>query len=301
MEATKRLQNWSTSIPRRVSRKFGDGELALETCFLLIIRQFRINISGKKWSLNETTIIPTEQRINQFCRIFDGTLQTTRVSSESLRIQWTIITLLTARDYPYASIWICTREITGKTISPWDVLRVRYLSENLDTFLKKIYSDIHIVNKEGKLCALLGDIYLFTSFSGHSPAQRECARTGLRSHARCHPYPIPQPVKVDHTTGVYDPYSFRLVMWVLLRPTRTKQRNCCETGPTVFRPYPRRLESLTICRCHYKGSTLFSVIFKDPECWSSRSLNPRPPARQTGALPTELTRRRFVYICIYQC
>ena len=65
--------------------------------------------------------------------------------------------------------------------------------------------------------------YLFTSFSGHRPAQRECARTGLRSHARCHPYPIPQPVKVGHTTGVYDPYSFRIVMWVLLRPTRTNQ------------------------------------------------------------------------------
>ena len=62
--------------------------------------------------------------------------------------------------------------------------------------------------------------FYFTSFSGHRPAQRECARTGLRSHARCHPYPIPQPVKVGHTTGVYDPYSFRIVMWVLLRPTR---------------------------------------------------------------------------------
>ena len=36
----------------------------------------------------------------------------------------------------------------------------------------------------------------------------------------------------------------------------------CETGPMVFRPYPRRLESLTICRCHYKGSTFFSVIVK---------------------------------------
>jgi len=44
-----------------------------------------------------------------------------------------------------------------------------------------------------------------------------------RSHARCHPYPIPQPVKVGHTTGVYFPYSFRTVVWVLLRPTRTDQ------------------------------------------------------------------------------
>ena len=34
----------------------------------------------------------------------------------------------------------------------------------------------------------------------------------------------------------------------------------CETGPTVYRPYPRRLESLTIGRCDYKGSTFSSVI-----------------------------------------
>ena len=43
-----------------------------------------------------------------------------------------------------------------------------------------------------------------------------------RTHARCHPYPIPQPVEVGHTTGVYIPYSFRTVVWVLLRPTRTR-------------------------------------------------------------------------------
>ena len=30
-----------------------------------------------------------------------------------------------------------------------------------------------------------------------------------------------------------------------------------------------------------------------PERWSGRSLNPGPPARQTGALPFELTRRRL--------
>ena len=83
----------------------------------------------------------------------------------------------------------------------------------------------------------------FTSFSGHRPAQREWARTGLGSHARCHPYPIPQPVKVDHTTGLYVPYYFRTVVWVLLRPTRTNHWKFCETGSTVFRPYPRRLES----------------------------------------------------------
>ena len=65
-----------------------------------------------------------------------------------------------------------------------------------------------------------------------------------RSHARCHPYPIPQPVKVGHTTGVYVPYSFRTVVWVLLRPTWTDQWKCCETGPTVICPYPKRLASL---------------------------------------------------------
>ena len=111
-------------------------------------------------------------------------------------------------------------------------------------------------------------VYLFIYLFIYLPAfwTQACPEgmctNGLRSHARCHPYPIPQPVKVGHTTGVYVPYSFRTVVWVLLRPTRTDQWKCCETGPTVFRPYPRRLESLTICRCHYKGSTFFSVILK---------------------------------------
>ena len=50
--------------------------------------------------------------------------------------------------------------------------------------------------------------------------------TGLprgNRHERCHPKPIPQPGKVDHTTGVYVLYSFRTIVLVLLRPTRTDQ------------------------------------------------------------------------------
>ena len=71
----------------------------------------------------------------------------------------------------------------------------------------------------------------FTTFSGHRPAQGGWARMGRRSHARCHPYPlIPQPGKVSHTTGVYIPYSFQTVLWVLLHLKWIDQWKCCETG-----------------------------------------------------------------------
>ena len=43
-------------------------------------------------------------------------------------------------------------------------------------------------------------------------------------------------------------------------PQEPDECKCCETGPVVFHLYPRRLESLTACRCHYKGSTSFSII-----------------------------------------
>ena len=75
----------------------------------------------------------------------------------------------------------------------------------------------------------------------------------------------PSPGNVSDTTGVYVPYSFRKGCGFFYVPEDPK---CCTwDGPTIFCPYPRRLESLTVCRCHYKGSTF-------PECWSGRRLKP---------------------------
>ena len=67
-------------------------------------------------------------------------------------------------------------------------------------------------------------------------------------------------VKVGHTTAVYVPFSFRTVVGFFYVPQEPDKWKCCETGPTVFCPYPRRLERITVRRCHYKGSAFFSVI-----------------------------------------
>ena len=64
----------------------------------------------------------------------------------------------------------------------------------------------------------------------------------------------------DHNTGNSVPYSFRTVRGFFYvsqnyEPWRTARR-----GLRFYRPCPIRLESLTICRGSYKGSTFYSVI-----------------------------------------
>ena len=127
--------------------------------------------------------------------------------------------------------------------------------------LRKIIVVLELIMWQGHLFMFFF-IYLFIGFPVYRPARRECARIGTQVPCEVPsiPFPIPQLLKAGHSTRVFDSDSFRIVMWVPLRPTRTNQWKRCETGPTVFRPYPRRLESLTICRCRQKGSTFFSVI-----------------------------------------
>ena len=51
------------------------------------------------------------------------------------------------------------------------------------------------------------------------------------------------------------PTRFEQRCGIFYFPQEPDKWKCCETGP-----YPRRLASLTVCRCHYKSSTFCSVI-----------------------------------------
>ena len=110
----------------------------------------------------------------------------------------------------------------------WVIVYLVYI-QNCQQDFTEIISDLKRKLPKKKVRKAVQKILLLFQFQFYKLFWTKACPEGIgtnvthRSHARCHPYPIPQPVKVDHTTGVYDPYSFRIVMWVLLRPTRTNQ------------------------------------------------------------------------------
>ena len=91
--------------------------------------------------------------------------------------------------------------------------------------------------------------------------------------------------KDSHSTGI------TLLSWIVRGffnvPQNYQHSRNCETGPPAYRPYPRRLESLTICRWNYKSSTFLLSYLKTLSVGPVGVSNSRPPASQPGAQPSE--------------
>ena len=81
----------------------------------------------------------------------------------------------------------------------------------------------------------------------------------------------PSRLRSVHNTGDNVPYSFRQVSGFFKVPYRLITNKGDETGPTVYSPCLRRLESLTIFGCNYKGSIfspdIIETLSVDPAFW----------------------------------
>ena len=92
-------------------------------------------------------------------------------------------------------------------------------------------------------CILLGRILQPPRGKGHKRTSRSYSKVPHLTHLT-HP-----PIRIRKTaTAPGSPYSFRIVRGFFYVPQNYQHSRNCETGPPTYRPYPRRLESLTICR-----------------------------------------------------
>ena len=108
-------------------------------------------------------------------------------------------------------------------------------------------------------------------------AQKERAQQDFKV-----PYKVPP---LTHPPFTYErqpqhPTLIRIVRGFFNVPQNYQHSRNCETGPPAYRPYPRRLESLTICWWNYKGSTFLLSYLKTLSVGPVGVSNSPPPASQ---------------------
>ena len=146
----------------------------------------------------------------------------------------------------------------------------------------------------------VSNINLFSPFYwAEFVAQRERAQQDFKV-----PYKVPhlthppftyerQPQHRDHPTLI------RIVRGFFNVPQNYQHSRNCETGPPAYRPYPRRLESLTICRWNYKGSTFLLSYLKTLSVGLVGVSNSRPPASQPVAQPSDICHPNSEHSCCW--
>ena len=121
---------------------------------------------------------------------------------------------------------------------------------------KKISNSLKF-NNQAVYCLPLHTYYVYRQPLQHLKEDYEVISI-LRSLLADNP---PTPERLATPPGSTSPTLFETVVWVLLSYNNQMGESAVRR-PMVFRPYPRRLESLTLCRCHNKGSIFFSVILR---------------------------------------
>ena len=76
----------------------------------------------------------------------------------------------------------------------------------------------------------------------------------------CGPVTVPSPMR-DHHNGDHVLRSLQTVCAYLMSH-RIDLYKGCDTGPTIYRPYLRRLGSLTVCRCLIKEALSPKLFWK---------------------------------------
>jgi len=99
-------------------------------------------------------------------------------------------------------------------------------------------------------------------------------------------WPVEIIIWSDHKTVDHVHYCYRIVSGFFNVPCHLISNRGHETGPSVYSSYPRSLESLTICRCNYQGSTFSSVILR-PWVLTWPGSYSRPFAWHPDAQPTK--------------